>query len=214
VTCAIATAMALFGEPRLAAGTLVAFHCLLRAREMLSVTKDDVVDGRDPRLDPTTARTEIIIRDAKGGVNQCVHVNDPQVLRLLHSLLDTTGAGQHLFGAGPSSYGAFYRLWRRVINEFGIDSRFVPHSLRHGGATACFMAGVPMADIKSRGRWVRLETAQHYVQTARALVGGALVPVAVSTLGQRAALDITRALALAQSHSVAGGAQSPAPVRR
>ena len=217
VACAVALAMVSFGEPRLAAGTVLSFHCLLRAREMLALRSSDIVDGRDLRLDPRTARTEVVIRDAKGGRNQCVHVSDPDVLALLREVLDATPADGLLFG-GASQYGRYYRLWRRAISALRLDPSFVPHSLRHGGATAAFMAGVPIADIKVLGRWARLETAQHYVQTARALLGSVAVPSAVSSVGRVAATGIARAFALTQSHFVAGGeaaasAAVPAAIR-
>jgi len=39
-----------------------------------------------------------------------------------------------------------------VCRELGLSAAYVPHSLRHGGATRLHMAGVPLDDILMRGR--------------------------------------------------------------
>ena len=215
VTCAIAVRMALHGRVREAIGTLVAFHCQLRADEVVKVRREDVIDGRDLRYDRRIARTEIVIRDAKTGLNQCVHVFDAAVLRLLYASLDAARPGTRLWGDEVEKpYGRYYRLFKSVVAELGLSPAFVPHSLRHGGTTQLHLSGWSMESTKHRGRWRRLDTAERYIQSGRALLGSALVPEEVARDGQLFARDIGRALALAQLHFVKGGGQDGRRTRR
>lgn len=63
-----------------------------------------------------------------------------------------------------------------------------------------FMRGQSMADIKQRGRWRSLETAERYVQTGRAIITAARVPHAIARAGQQFAARLLRSLSLAQMH--------------
>src|SRR6185437_14109276 len=43
-------------------------------------------------------------------------------------------------------------------------------SLRHGAATALYMAGVDIETILVRGRWASTKSARHYIQLGRSLL--------------------------------------------
>ena len=73
---------------------------------------------------------------------------------------------------------------------------YVPHSLRHGGATADFLLTGSIERVQFRGRWKSMESVRTYVQTARALLAAQNVPSAVHALGTQ----LSGALALVLSH--------------
>jgi hypothetical protein len=62
---------------------------------------------------------------------------------------------------------------------------YVPHSLRHGGATFDYLRGRTVEQIMFRGRWVAMESARRYIQTSRALLIMLHIP---AQLGQTAAM--------------------------
>ena len=44
---------------------------------------------------------------------------------------------------------------------------YVPHSLRHGGATHHYINGWKVEDVMARGRWAVTKTARRYIQQSR-----------------------------------------------
>jgi hypothetical protein len=106
----------------------------------------------------------------KTGPNQSVTVANPQVQTvLLHYL-----AGfpfllqQRIFAFSP---GGFRLLLRQVADALGVGHiPYVPHSLRHGGATFDYLRGHTVEQIMFRGRWVAMESARRYIQTSRAFL--------------------------------------------
>ena len=66
--------------------------------------------------------------------------------------------------------------------------RFVPHSLRHGGASCDYMAmgAVRLEDILHRGRWATIKSTRHYIQQGPALMAEALarIPEWQRTMGR------------------------------
>jgi hypothetical protein len=70
--------------------------------------------------------------------------------------------------------------FRRHLNKacvtLGVDAtKFTPHSFRHGGATADFIAGKSRNEIVLKGRWV-LQSAKSYIQAGRSLAIGLQLP--------------------------------------
>jgi hypothetical protein len=77
------------------------------------------------------------------------------------------------------------------------DTPYVPHSLRHGGATADFLRTQDIARVQFRGRWklqetarTYLQTARTYLQTARALLAAQRVPARLNQLGAQLDADL------------------------
>ena len=60
---------------------------------------------------------------------------------------------------------------------------YVPHSFRHSGATYAHLRGATIEQIMYRGRWVSLESARRYIQTARALLIMLSIPDRLNTVG-------------------------------
>jgi integrase len=90
-------------------------------------------------------------------------------------------AEQRIF---PFSPDRFRRLLRRVADSLGVGhTPYVPHSLRHGGATCDFLRGDSIEQIMFRGRWKSMESARRYIQTGRAIMATVDVPVQLNHSG-------------------------------
>jgi len=104
----------------------------------------------------------------KTGTNQWVDVQSGDVVMLLRTLLHDIHAHQLVFDFSANQYRHIFHL---VCSSLGLGSvGYVPHSLRHGGATRDFMLGMPVEDVLLRGRWQSTKTARIYIQTGRALL--------------------------------------------
>ena len=59
-----------------------------------------------------------------------------------------------------------------AVEAIGANATFyVPHSLRHGGATQAYLDGMSLDNVGHLGRWRSLTTARRYIQTGVALFG-------------------------------------------
>ena len=62
---------------------------------------------------------------------------------------------------------AFRRVFALARKSWGLPAEVTPHSLRHGGATHCYVIlGMSIPDLKRRGRWAE-EWITAYVQGLR-----------------------------------------------
>ena len=108
------------------------FSLTTRACRLLPLLSAPV--GREPFAKHTT----LLLRQTKTGPNQFVTVVDRSVDSLLRSLLVGLRRDDHVFGFTQAALG---RSIRAVCGLHGLSQRYVPHSLRHGGATALHLAG-------------------------------------------------------------------------
>lgn len=182
LTCALSATAALSGEWRAGVAIYLAFHGLLRISEFLSLKTQDVAVSGDLRLGLVAKHVSLRLRTTKTGPNQFVTLHDPAVLKLLDFVLDRTPPGGTLF---PYSPHVFRRLFKSFCSTLGLSAGYVPHSLRHGGATFLHLKGTPIEDILLRGRWSSNKSARRYIQAGRALLLSVEVPVRVAELGAR-----------------------------
>ena len=178
-----AVTMARWGRHAEAVAVLLAFDCLLRVGEMTRLEYRDVIMPNDPRMG--SAHTGMVVRLArtKTGLNQSVSLINLQVQHALHSyLLSKPFLDRHrIFPFAPSG---FRTLIREVACSLGLQGiTYVPHSFRHGGATYLHQRGTSIEDIMFRGRWVALESARRYIQTARGLLIMQNIPPALNHTG-------------------------------
>jgi integrase len=155
------------GFLRHAIGTLVSFHCFLRVGELVGLRREDVADAGDVRMGVVSQNMTLRLRVTKTGRNQWVTVQDTSVRQLLRLLLNSTEPRQLLF---PFSTSSFRHHFKTACSSLGLSSSYVPHSLRHGGATRAHLLGMSMEDILLRGRWASSKSARRYVQAGRALL--------------------------------------------
>jgi integrase len=194
---AIACQMARAGHFRFGVATLVSFVCLLRVGEMASMRRENFADGCDVRLGAEYQQAVVSIDKAKTGRFQSVEVKDEQVKTLLMAVVAETKPGQLLFPGGAAAYR---RVFKETCASLGLSSKYVPHSLRHGGATRLYLQHVPLEDILMRGRWKSTMSARTYVQSGRAMLMAMQVPDRVAKAGLVLARDVVTSMALTQKH--------------
>ncbi len=194
----IAVKMASMGYYRQGVATLVGFDCLLRVGELTSLRFSDVADCGDSRFPSEHQNMSIRLRKTKTGSNQFVVVRDPAVVVLVRGLLKITSKDLDaaLF---PFSSDQYRRLFKKVCAILGLSSRYVPHSLRHGGATHLFLSEkLAVKDIMVHGRWAALKSAQRYIQGGRALLMTVSIPDDVALLASTFAEDVLYSMDLAK----------------
>jgi len=184
VTVALAIAMAVDGFVHAAVATLASFHLLLRASEALNIRVGDIGDSDDHRRN-APGLMYVRLRTTKTGVDQFVDVRDDRVASLLRTTRELAGSDPdaRIF---PISYAVYYRTFTRCRDRLRLP-RFVPHSIRHGGATQLAEANWSIADVALRGRWKVTDSARRYIQRGRAELLALSVPVLVVKAGR--ALD-------------------------
>jgi integrase len=193
----ISVQMTRHGRLDFGVATLLAFDCLLRVSELMSLRREDVAFPNDSRMGAEYRVTTIAIRQAKTGKNQSVVVQNPDVVQLLRARVAATKRGGLLFRGRPATYRA---LFKRVCSELSLSHSYVPHSLRHGGATRLHLRSVPLEDIMMRGRWASAKSARTYVQASRAVLMATAPPPAVTRVAAVLSRSIQSALSLAQKH--------------
>ena len=183
-----------------AIGVLLAFDCFLRVGELVGLRKSDVADHGDVRVGSTHRRMLIRLRQTKTGVNQWVEVESTEVQWLIRHLVRSCPTGEtKLFGF--SAY-QFRSRFKEICSELGLSTSYVPHSLRHGGATRWHLQGKFIEDILLRGRWSSNKSARRYIQAGRAMLLGVTVPSTIATVGHILSANILQSFffSLSQSH--------------
>jgi integrase len=169
-----------------AVGIVLSFDCYLRTGELLGLLYEDIAVGRDPRLGiPATGddkcRVHVHLRQTKTGSHKGVEVRDDQVKRLLLMLRKDSKPGERLF---PWHRTTHLKWFHQACSALKLSPDYVHHSLRHGGATRDYLAGMPIADVMVRGRWAATKSAVHYIQQGRQLMMLQSVTPLVDELGR------------------------------
>jgi integrase len=192
----IGVTMALRGKWSQGVAVVLAFDCYLRIGELLGLRSEDVADVGDARVG--VAHLPILrLAKTKRGSAQSVCLRDAGTVLLLRRLREGLAGGQRLF---PFSASAFRRLFKSCCGALGLSSKYVPHSLRHGGATHDFLNGMALEEILHRGRWSSTTSARHYIQGGRAALLAVRVPADVALLASTLARDVALSFSLTQRH--------------
>lgn len=187
LTVAIACTLARSGFHAPAVAMLVAFDCYLRVGELTRIRLRDVVMPNDSRMGRAHTSMAVCLARTKTGLNQSVALHRPEVASVLSSWVRalrarTTADDNPLMFAFSPDF--LRRLMRNACVQLGVGhTAYVPHSLRHGGATADFLLAGSIERVQFRGRWKSMESLRTYVQTARALLAAQEVPAAINQLG-------------------------------
>lgn len=170
-------------SPRMALLVLTSFKALLRISEALNIVAADVLERRDVRAGGQlrgATLVSITLKRTKTGQNQSASLTDPSVAALLTALARSLPPSARLF---PFSASVYRSHFRRATRALGLSDSFVPHSLRHGGATELWMDGLDVESILLRGRWRSNSSIRTYVQTGPALLSQSTMPPTVASLG-------------------------------
>lgn len=163
LTATLAVAMAARGHSRAAIGTMLAFDCMLRVSELCRLRARDIADEHKGGIGAGFAGMGVSLRRTKTGPDKYVEVDRADVRGLVSELLPTLRPQDRLVGLTTSGYRAVFKQACADLGVAGVG--FVPHSLRHGGATHMFVVlKAPLEAVVLRGRWAAKASAHHYIQ--------------------------------------------------
>lgn len=198
LTVVLAVTQARCGFHSSAVALLLAFHCYLRIGELTRLRRCDIAMERDARMGSGHTRMALRLGVTKTGLNQYVSVDDPLVAACLtqwmkysathstHSVAAHTKSENDLvFAFSPSHFRTLLRCTLSSLHLSHIG--YVPHSLRHGGATRDFLLHGRIDSVVFRGRWENPKSARRYVQQGRALLLTHQVPTQLAEVGNRVA---------------------------
>lgn len=167
-TCLIAYELQQKGHEVEAVATLLAFDCLLRIGELCRIKNIDVSLYKPQRLGGGTQTILIHLPTTKTGRNQYVEIHNRSVELLFRrrykDILAKGDPNLLIFPFKPAQYRAKFKA---AVKTAELNARYVPHSLRHGGATHLFKFESPRWDfarIKLRGRWKADGSIEGYLQ--------------------------------------------------
>jgi integrase len=186
LTVLIAVTLARSGFLAPAVAMLVAFDCYLRVGELTRLRRCDIIMPRDPRMGRVHSGMAVCLPRTKTGLNQSVTLQDPSVAELLAHWVHRRGlrsaSTERIFDFSPS----YLRLlMHNACQALGLGSTpYVPHSLRHGGATHDFLRTHSIEHVQFRGRWKSMESSRRYIQAAKAVLAKRQVPRRLSRLGE------------------------------
>ena len=185
LTVLLACTIARSGHHAAAVAMLVGFDCYLRVGELLRLRRSDIVRFDDPRMGSADRSMAVCLGRTKTGRNQDVPLQNPAVMAVLTlwlSRLPRHTGNQRVFA--PVTDAKLRELLHSACDTLRLPTQYVPHSLRHGGATYDFLRTRDIGFVQFRGRWKSMETARTYVQTARAMLAAQRVPKRLHELGQ------------------------------
>lgn len=168
LTTVIAASMAKSGYFNAGVATLLAFDCYLRIGELIGLKISDVALTGSVVFGSAYTGTGVRLAKTKTGINQFVMIRSATVVTLLKLVIGTRTGNEYVFQLTSKQYRD---LFHRIIGGLGLSGAgFVPHSLRHGGATTDFMKGLTIETILHRGRWAVSASARTYIHSGQALL--------------------------------------------
>ena len=159
------------GELRVLRGALAVLVCYLSGSRPLAIQRLEpnnlrVVSSKLvvlTRTESKTAPNSTQFRDAPGRRPVLLHLKDNKLTDLLHIFRARRDSGGHSSRFYFSLHledlkGGAFTLWFAAAFELlgehpPAGSKYTPKSLRHGMATAAYLAGAPMLSIQSLGGW-------------------------------------------------------------
>lgn len=175
------------GHHGAAVALLLSFDGYLRVGEMTRLVARDIIVPNDSRVGSAYTGMALALGKTKTGLNQSVTIRRESIVAVMmhwmrsQKLLHPSSSRRLVF---PFSPAYFRRVLHATKESLGLGSTpYVPHSLRHGGATYDFMRGASINDVMLHGRWQQMKSASRYVQTGRALLAANEVPPQLNQRG-------------------------------
>lgn len=150
---------------------IVAFNALLRTGEILSLLVANCHRTSDGFV--------LILTQTKGGQrrilqDESVLVDDTLTVWALEQLIRNKQPGDYVVSLSPAT---FRTRWNHMKRYFKLtDFRYLPYSLRRGGATWFFQNTGSFSQTMMRGRWQHLKTCKLYVSEAQIALAALTLP--------------------------------------
>ena len=143
---------------------MLAFYALLRTGELLALTTEDVLLGKEAAIISLNATKT----SKKYAAHDAISVTDPFVLEMLRTLLAIRKSNNlKRLGIWSSTPQHFRTRFRSLCQKFGLENHhFRPYSLRRGGATLLFQVSGSMELVLTKGRWQSSKVAKMYISDA------------------------------------------------
>lgn len=187
LTVVLAVTMSRSGHHGCAVAILLAFDCYLRVGELTRLRCCDVVQPQDPRMGSGHTTMALRLPKTKTGLNQWVSLKNNDITLILISWMKVQchvidrHSTRLVFPFSPSYLRSVLHSAKDKLGLGGTP--YVPHSLRHGGATYDYLRGDTIEQVMYRGRWQSMVSARRYIQTGRALLVAQQVPPQLNELG-------------------------------
>lgn len=174
---------------RKAVGILVAFNGLLRLNELCDLTPESV---SAPDHECKTGHfngpcIHLWLSKTKTGPDKAALIDHPDVMLLLMKAKSLTEPGKRIFPFSKSYTPSIHSAQR----DLGLPV-MVFHGLRHGAASRLHNRGVPLEEIRIRGRWAAHASSLHYIQGGQAALLKASIPDELISLGNLIGNSIIR----------------------
>ena len=164
------------GLQPIALACLVAFNGMLRTGELLELRVSDCTptfEGWVLQLRSTKAGPRRLLQD------ESVIIRDSLTMAALRALTKGKAAGDFLVGVSPHH---FRKYWNQMKLFYNISHlKYLPYSLRRGGATWYFRHTGSFSRTMVRGRWQHLKTCRLYVAEAQTTLANVALPAHHST---------------------------------
>jgi integrase len=179
-------------------GVLLSFDCLLRVSELVNLRVRDVADDGDKRISSEHKGMILRLRQTKTGPNKWVEVLDGDCIALMRYWMKNKSRDAYLF---PFATYTFRRKFKQQCALLGLSPLYVPHSLRHGGATRYHhVKKWSVEDVMHRGRWQSTKSAKIYIQSGVAMLMHVDAVDGIVECGTCFAKHVVLSLSLAQKH--------------
>ena len=190
-----------WGWPELAHGIVVGFAGLLRTGELFRLKREHVV------LPQRQGQNAVLfLEDTKTGQRRFeqwekVSLHEPGAISALRRLCHGRRNDELLL---QTSQVKFRELWKAIVQGSDLQSfHFIPYSLRRGGATSLYKAGVSFDTLLVQGRWRHIATARLYLD--QGLQEYAALTLPLSSHPQLSAARRYYALSVSQQGARGGG---------
>lgn len=164
------------GEDAMALACLLGFNGLLRTGELLKLRVGDCHKVKNTYvliLQETKATARKLLQD------ESVTIFDPLVIKVIHTLCQGKLPGDFLIGLSPAQ---FRTKWNHMKNRLELQAfRFLPYSLRRGGATWFFRHTGSFSQTLVRGRWQHLKTCKLYIAEAQTALASLALPLSTQS---------------------------------
>jgi integrase len=160
-------------------GTLLSFDCLLRVSELCNIQRKHIHDSLQTKNE--YKGMVLIIPFTKNGKNQHVTIYNKDIQSLIRILMKDKKSNDKVFSFTSKQ---FRSVFKQFIKNLNLNPRYVPHSLRHGGATRFrHVLNWSVENVLERGRWQSISSARRYIQSGKAIILSDEVPHSYNELG-------------------------------